>query len=470
MGCDDPEPEQARSRDGAPLDLSMTISDAGPADLGILADVSNSDLGRAEDAALATDMTIFGDAGMLPPLPDCNAVHPPVVMAHGLLGSGDTWAKQVQRFAANGHCADRYYAFDWNSLDRSTDHAQNLDVFIDTVRARHETDAVDLVGHSAGGGLGYTYLSEADRAAKVRKYVHIGSFPNEGPAGPEGNPVPTLNLWSSADTVVEGMDIPGATNVELSDIDHYAVATSAVSFGEIYTFLYDDEPTVLEAASKSRSRLQGRLVSLGENTPQAGGAVEAWRLNPMTGARLEATRRFPVSEDGFWGPMAVDAEHYYEFVGRSAAEDDPIVRYFREPFKTDQFHAYVRTFPGPGSIAGVLTTLIPQSDDTSSVVIFNASRAFLAGEDSLTLDGVELLTEASASAENTSIALFLFDIDNDGQPGGQSPLFDMFPFLAAIDVPMPVEDGEFMTLNFNGRILHMPKAPGSEGILVAVFD
>jgi hypothetical protein len=117
-----------------------------------------------------------------------------------------------------------------------------------------------------------------------------------------------------------------------------------------------------------------------------------------------------------------------------------------------------------------LTTLVPQAEDKSSVVVFNSSRAFLAGQDSLTLDGRELLTEQSASAANTSIALFLFDIDNDNEPGGQSVLFDMFPFLAAVDVPMEAVDDEFMTLNFNGRILHLPKAPGSTGILIAVFD
>jgi pimeloyl-ACP methyl ester carboxylesterase len=465
LGCQDGSSDATPASDSAVAVADGAVSDARAMDSAVMADMTTKN-----DVSVSTDATVFDDAGMLPPMAACDDSQPPVVMAHGFLGSGDTWAKQVQRFAANGLCGNRFYAFDWNSLDRDADHDATLDTFIDTVRGRHEADQVDLFGHSAGGGLGYAYLIDPRHASKVRKYVHIASFPNEGPAGPADSPVPTLNLWSSADTVVAGMDIPGASNTELADTDHYAVATSADSFRVIYQFLYGEDPMATEAASKARSRLQGRLVSLGENTPQSGGSVEVWALDPHTGRRTHATRRFLVGDDGLWGPMGVEAEQYYEFVGKTADAGDPIVRYFREPFRADQWLAYVRTFPGPGSIAGVLTTLIPQAEDKSSVVVFNSSRAFLAGQDSLTLDGRELLTEQSASAANTSIALFLFDIDNDNEPGGQSVLFDMFPFLAAVDVPMEAVDDEFMTLNFNGRILHLPKAPGSTGILIAVFD
>lgn len=464
LGCQDSDSAANPSLESAMSTADGAVLDARTVDGAVI------DMTTVNDGSVSTDATIFDDAGMLPPTHACDDSHPPVVMAHGFLGSGDTWAKQVQRFVANGICGNRFYAFDWNSLDREADHDGTLDTFIDTVRSRHEAHTVDLFGHSAGGGLGYTYLNDLRRASKVRKYVHIASFPSEGPAGPEDSPVPTLNLWSSADTVVEGMDIPGASNTVLANTDHYAVATSADSFRAIYEFLYDHEPATVDPISTLRSRVQGRLVSLGENTPQLGGSVEVWTLDPHTGRRVRATRRFLVGEDGQWGPMGVQADQYYEFVGKTAEEGDPVVRYFREPFGADQLHAYVRTFPGPGSIAGILTTLIPQSEDKSSLVVFNSSQAFLAGRDSLTLNGRELLTEQSASAANTSIALFLFDIDNDNQPGGQSALFDMFPFLAAVDVPIQAEDDEFMTLDFNGRVLHLPKAPASTGILIAVFD
>ena len=92
------------------------------------------------------------------------------------------------------------------------------------------------------------------------------------------------------------------------------------------------------------------------------------------------------------------------------------------------------------------------------------------GRDSLTLNGQELLNEETASAENTSIALFVFDIDGDNETGGRSPLFEMFPFLAAIDQPLPVSDTQPIELNYNGRKLVLPSEPATDGIFVAIFD
>ena len=88
-----------------------------------------------------------------------------------------------QRFASNGHCQDRYFAFDWNSLAAAGADAL-LDKFIDSVRNVTGADKVHLVGHSAGGGRGYSYLSDPLRAAKVISYAHVGSNVQTGPAGP----------------------------------------------------------------------------------------------------------------------------------------------------------------------------------------------------------------------------------------------------------------------------------------------
>ena len=56
------------------------------------------------------------------------------------------------------------------------------------------------------------------------------------PAGPEGGAaVPTLNLWSRADLVVAGEDIPGATN--------YVKAINTVA-GETYPTGYTQGETI----------------------------------------------------------------------------------------------------------------------------------------------------------------------------------------------------------------------------------
>ncbi len=456
IGCDDKSVSDESMDTGAPLaDSGVGARDAGPS---------------VEDASAIVDGVVFGDAQALPPRGDCDDSSPPVVMAHGFLASSDTWAAHVQRFVANGRCADRYHAFDWNTLDRNADHTVTLDTFIDEILALHDADKVDLFGHSAGGGLGYSYLENPDRAAKVRRYVHVGSFPAEGPAGSQDMPVPTLNLWSTGDLAVMGEDIVGATNVQLSGEDHYAAATSESSFAAIYEFLHDEAPSELSAKTEDRPIVQGRMVTLGENQVEDGGRVEVWSLTAGEPRRAQAVRSFAIGPDGYWGPFVADPTLRYEFLGVPTDSAAPAVRYFREEFTADQPLMYLRTLPGPGSIAGVLLSLLPLDGETVPLVIYNARGAFLVGRDSLTLDGQELLTEQSAPAENTSIALFVFDVDNDGESGGTSALFDMFPFLAAIDLPISATPDGSMSLVYNGRTLSLPKDGPENGVIIAVFD
>ena len=62
------------------------------------------------------------DAAVPPP---CSDGRRPVVMAHGFLASGDTWATQAQRFASNGYCPDSVFAFDYNTLDQGASDISN---------------------------------------------------------------------------------------------------------------------------------------------------------------------------------------------------------------------------------------------------------------------------------------------------------------------------------------------------------
>ena len=160
------------------------------------------------DLLSLNDVTLYpNDSNVVPPPPSgCNDTVTPVVMMHGLLASGDTWVNQVMRFQANNYCASKLWVFDWNTLSSfggggNTDEI--LDAFIDSVLAVTGASQVNLVGHSAGGGTGYSYLSNPSYAAKVAHYVHIGSGAQSAPAGSSGQ-VPTLNIYSTDDQVVSG--------------------------------------------------------------------------------------------------------------------------------------------------------------------------------------------------------------------------------------------------------------------------
>jgi hypothetical protein len=112
---------------------------------------------------------------------------------------------------------------------------------------------------------------------------------------------------------------------------------------------------------------------------------------------------------------------------------------------------------------------LPQNEEEISLVFFNPHRAFLAGRDSLTLNGQELLTPEVAAAENTTIALFVFDINGDDQAGSSLALFDQFPFLAASDVPLSPDSNGSLDIVYNGLTLTLPADPASEGTMIVTF-
>ncbi len=473
-GCDDGDGSAA----GDAMSPDGTVSDTSVMDMASdMASEMASDMtpdAAAFDAAppdMAPDLAI-APPRELPPRGECDASRPPAIMAHGLLAAGDTWAAHVARFAANGYCPDRYHAFDWNTLDMNTDHAADLDAFVDAVRARHGVEQVHLMGHSAGGRLGYEYLADGARAAKVEAYVHVGSFPDEAPPGPPDMPVRTLNVWSDGDLIVPGADIPGAENVMLPGVDHYAVATEDAAFEAVHTFLYGAPPATVERPPADVPIVSGRALTLGENRVEVGATVDVWALDPESGQRLNAgpEARFFTDDEGRWGPFAAERDVPYELHVRPAGGGTP-VRYYRPPFVGDDPLVYLRTLPGPGSTAGLILTQVPFTAETSVMVVFSSTRALTFGVDDLRIDGASVLTEALAPAAETLIALFVYDQGRDGEPGAENPIFGQFPFLQMLDLPLAADPAVSVELRLGEQVVRMPRLPADpEGALIAVFD
>ena len=400
----------------------------------------------------------------------CNSSYLPIVMCHGLLASGDTYAKQAQRFAQNGQCNDRIFVMDRNTLGAG-DAVPDLDAFIDNVLQSTGAAQVELVGHSAGGGLGYDYLSDGTRAAKVAHYVHIGSSVQPGPAGPNGE-VPTMNIWSAYDAIADGGDIPGAQNVELPGQDHYQVATSEEAFTAMYTFFRGMPPANTTVVPDGRRTVQGHALSLGENVPLAGARVNVYPLDAATGFRTsqQPSHDFITDADGFWGNFTAEEGRYYEF--EVVPQTGRKLHYYREPFIATDRLVYLRSLPAAGSIAGLLLGSLPSDDAQSVVTIFTANQAVINGRDDLRSNGLELSTPEFASEDNTTIAFFLYDGNGDGQTNGNAVgLFGNFPFLSGIDVFFQAAQEESIELTFAGRTMRVRNWPSAtEGITIAVFD
>lgn len=446
-------------------DNADPVADAS-ADASADTDAGDATADAAPDAALDGS----GDAATEP---DCDTSLRPIVAAHGFLASGDTWANHAMRFEANGLCPGWFVAFDWNTLDRNVDHEGNLAATIDALLADTGATEVDLFGHSAGGGLGYDFLADPEHAARVAHYVHIGSFRNDGPAGPDDAPVPTLNVWSPDDrTVEDGGDIEGATNASLPGQDHYQVATSVESFEAIYPFLRDGaEPTTTAPEGTLTPRIAGRALSLGENEPNPGASIEVWQLDDFTGQRAGDAPVATLSADerGYWGPLDVEAGVPHELV--VTPEDGTPVHYYREPFGASNPLVYLRTLPSPGTLAGVLVSVLPLDAEDSVLIVFSSSQALDATEDSLTLDGLELSREETTDASNTTIALFLYDANGNGETDDTIvDAFASFPFFAGVDIRLAGDRGT-SELAWNDRLLRFPRLPADEeGAIVVVFD
>jgi pimeloyl-ACP methyl ester carboxylesterase len=422
----------------------------------------------ADDTALDDD----GSHGDDDAEPECDPDLRPVVFVHGFLESGDTWANHAMRFASNGYCLERIYAFNYNSLGATFSEIPKLEAFIDDVLFRTGSTQIELGGHSMGGSLSHDYLTRAGNAAKVAHYAHMASF---GYAAPPGG-VPTIVISSPDDYIAGESEIPGAENVSLPGLDHLQVATSAESFENVYRFFNDGvEPATTEILPEAVIRLLGFVVTLGENSPVANNEVDVYEVDPDTGERLndapDAT--FTTDGTGRWGPFTASADAYYEFFVPQEGADQHPVHYYREPFiRSDDFIA-LRTFPPAASFAGLLLNQIPFADDHAVLISFTANRATIAGRDTLTADGYDMATADMAAPEMTTIAIFFFDANGNGStdaiPAGG--LFASFPFLKGFDMFIESDPPRSLPLIFNGRTLNVPNwKSGADGATIAVFN
>ncbi len=401
----------------------------------------------------------------------CDTTYLPIVMCHGFLASGDTYAKQAKRFLQNNYCGVSVYVFDWNSLGGGS-KVEALDAFIEGVLARTGASQIELAGHSAGGGLGYDYLADATRAVKVAHYVHLGSSPQTAPAGPNGE-VPTLNIWSPYYAIVAGADIPGAQNVQLIGKDHYEVATSPETFEAMFQFFRGTAAISSTIVSDETREIGGKVLTLGENEPLVGAIVQVFEVDGATGLRIanEPIITYTTNEFGQWGCFKAEEGAFYEFEVTPAEASGRKLHYYREPFLTSDNIVYLRAMPPASSLAGILLASLPADDEQAVVIAFASSQSVITGRDELFANNVELSTPEFASADNTSIAFFLYDNGNGQTDANAVGLFGSLSFLSGVDVFFPTASSEAITLTFNQRTLNVRNWPSeSEGLTIGVFD
>ncbi len=393
----------------------------------------------------------------------------PIIFVHGFLASGDTYEKQLKRFTSNGYSPADLYAFDWNSLGDRSVITPNLNKLVDTVLARTGKTKVHLVGHSAGTGVVQDYARAF--GSKVKSLTLLAGFPPN-----QQDSIPILNIYSTFDFIASGgKDVTGGTNIKQTDKDHYEVATCKESFEAMFKFFNNGSiPSNLEYTEENDVILSGRSGFFGENIFKANTIVEVYQVSATTGFRIYSTPdfQFATNAQGFWGPFRADKNAYYEFVVYDNISGSRKVHYYREPFKRSDKFVYLRTFPTGFSIAGIFLAALPKDDAQGVTAFFGASQAAVAGRDVLILDGNTLTTNTFCSKENTTIALFAYD-DNNNKVTDMTTIgsFNLFPFLKGADIYFPTANKQTITMTFNGRTLHATNwKSNTEGVNVMAFE
>src|SRR5438128_10868851 len=132
----------------------------------------------------------------------------PVLFVHGFESAGSNFASQAMRFESNGYPPSWVDELDYNSTRATTDTTEvdeQIDAAIATLKQRTGKSQVDVIGHSEGTSVMYSYLTEGEQAeerrASVARYVNLdGQAKNpglptltvraerSGPTGPERSP------------------------------------------------------------------------------------------------------------------------------------------------------------------------------------------------------------------------------------------------------------------------------------------
>jgi hypothetical protein len=375
-------------------------------------------------------LSVFIFAGCDEPEP--NEGVRPIVFVHGMAGSGDQFQAQALRFASNGYPEDYFASLDHNSLSDS-DRIEKLDALIDQVLDDTGADQVELVGHSMGTSVSFTYLSTARQAAKVAHYVNIdGTSGNELPGG-----VPTLNLMASLGTG----DITGATNIELDGHTHVQACSSPESFEYMYEFFTGEEPDTTDILSSSSNtiELKGKLVEFITNAIPNRITLSIYEVNTATGQRLSATPVYSglLASDGVFELSNAKQGSSYEFVATRSGEDH-VGHWFYEPFiRTDTLIRLKYTEPG-----SMLFDLMDTSNDSVAVVLVR-NREMIGrnsggtGVDSITINGTEICDGILPASG--PIGLVVFDEGSDGRSdlSGVTDAYGSIPFVNGMDLYIP---------------------------------
>ncbi|MEY4509864.1 MAG: hypothetical protein RLZZ450_1986 [Pseudomonadota bacterium] len=137
-------------------------------------------------------------------------------------------------------------------------------------------------------------------------------------------------------------------------------------------------------------------------------------------------------------------------------------------------------------IAGATSSQVNRHTSFSTIIPRNREKAFLAERDTLTVDGVEVLTRANTLNVTPALqpqvrsqivaAFYLFDRSltpgsygpGDGKSTGESIVKGSF--VNSADLFVPTATPKFVEVKFNGRTLKVPNWPSAAGYSIVLVN
>ena len=357
----------------------------------------------------------------------------PVLIVHGFESAGSNFASQAMRFESNGYPHGWVEEIDYDSTAAVGNHEEvdkQIDEAITALKQRTGKSQVDLIGHSEGTSVSYSYLTEgekaAERKANVAAYVNMdGQAKNPG--------VRTLALWAGRGA--PGRSMEGATNVTIPNQTHVQSSTSPESFVQVYKFFRNRLPKHDIVAQKG-IQLAGKALEFPQNSGLAGDTVEIWPLD-SNGARTTKTPLAsflitdPSTGGGAWGPVAAKSGVRYEFA-------------LVKPGKT--LHIYMEPFPRSDYAIRLLGSQ-PLENYTgkqpkSSGAVMIRYKEYWGNEpgqnDELLVNGLNICTPALCPVSKLVNAYFAFNWEGKEETTlNPDPVTGALPFIQGAQVYIP---------------------------------
>ncbi|MEA2314362.1 MAG: hypothetical protein QOI03_1054 [Solirubrobacteraceae bacterium] len=364
----------------------------------------------------------------------------PVLFVHGFESAGSNFASQAMRFESNGYPQSWVEEIDYDStaaVGSQTEVDEQIEKAIAALKQRTGKSQVDVIAHSEGTSVMYSYLTEGEKAAQRKESVaHYANID-----GQEKNPgVPTLALWAGrcGDATCSNPErnMEGAENVTIANMTHVQTSTSSQSFQQIFKSFRGKLPTHDIVAQKGKIQLAGKALEFPQNTGLIGDTVQLWPVN-SSGVRTTTTPLASVTISdgstggGAWGPLAAKAGQRYEF---ALVQPARTIHVYMEPFVRSD---YAVRLLGSAALEGYTG----KNPGSSGAVMIRYKEYWgnQPGEnDELLINGLNVCTASLCPWEKEVNAFFAFNWEGKEETTlNEDPVLSQLPFLQGADVYIP---------------------------------